>query len=177
MMLRIVCVLVILTSLLWGTAMAAEEKVEQKPEINVRFLYFVCNDIDAVREFYTNTLGMVEQSYMNDEEWGWLMYQSEGMQIVIMRAETEVPVHKEWAPQPGWGGGELPIPSWSIHVPEKKFNGMVEKLISGGYELYEPKPMWAQDSYWSFPVKDPMGNTVEVYTSPAERPESTEWPE
>jgi len=177
MLRNIFLITLIVVTFCWGSVMAAEDQAEQKPEINVRFLYFYCNDVDEVREFYTNTLGMIEQSYMNDEEWGWLMYQSDGLQIVIMRAPQEVPVHEEWAPQPGWGGGELPIPSWSIHVPEAKFAGIVKQLNDGGYKVHDTKPMWAQDSYWSFPVKDPMGNTVEVYTSPAERPESTDWPE
>jgi hypothetical protein len=35
--------------------------------------------------------------------------------------------------------------------------------------------MWLLDCYWSFPVRDPMGNTVEVFAMPAERPEITEW--
>ena len=156
--------------------MAAEDQV-RKPEVNVRFLYFFCNDIDEVREFYTDLLGMDEQSYRNDEEWGWLMYQSEGMQIVIMRAPEEVPVHDDWAPQPGWGGGDLPIPSWSVEIPEERFAALVEQINETDIIAYGKKPMWAQDSYWSFPVRDPMGHTVELYNSPKERPESTEWPD
>jgi hypothetical protein len=32
------------------------------------------------------------------------------------------------------------------------------------------------DGYWGFTAMDPMGNTVEIYTIPAEKPETTTWP-
>ena len=54
---------------------------------------------------------------------------------------------------------------------------VVELLKKSGAPTWSAKPMWQQDNYWCFPVRDPMGNTVEVFTIPEEKPADTGWPE
>jgi len=41
--------------------------------------------------------------------------------------------------------------------------------------MFNEEPEWRVDNYWGLTVKDPMGNTVEVYTIPKQKPESTTW--
>lgn len=150
-------------------------KRKTKPALNIRFIYSMCNDLEAVRHFYTELVGLEQGSFRDDEEWGWLVYESEGFEMMFFRADKELPVLKDWASQPGYEGGTLEVTSWSIHVPEEMFPAVVERLRSAGVKYFTKNPEWRQDCYWGFTVMDPMGNTVELYTQPKERPKSTEW--
>jgi catechol 2,3-dioxygenase-like lactoylglutathione lyase family enzyme len=143
--------------------------------VRVRFVYGFCNDVDAMRRFYSEILGMKAQSYQNDAQFGWLSYDDGRVGLMFFRWDTPLPVQDGWAWQPGGGGGDKPYASWSVEVPEAAFRGVLAKLAEAAATMQSPKPDWRQDSYWGIMVKDPMGNTVEVYTTPKERPASTEW--
>lgn len=157
--------------------MADEPGEKKAPAASVKFVYFHCNDIDAMRGFYTDLLGMDEASYRNDDEYAWLVYNCGSFQFMVFPADAEVPKLDGWGAQPGWPGGKLSTTSWSVEVSEEQYAATVARLQEADVPLYSEQPMWCQDCYWSFPVRDPMGNTVEVYTMLAERPESTVWPE
>ncbi|HEX9744245.1 MAG TPA: VOC family protein [bacterium] len=133
---------------------------------NIEFLFATCNDVDEMRHFYTDIVGMEELSYMNEEDWGWLVYQCEGLQFMIFRAEEEVPVIDEFTWQPGPGGGPRFGVSWSIEVPDYSFDRIVETLMGEGIESLAGGPEWLRESYWGITVLDPMGNTVEIYYTP-----------
>ncbi|MBN2083154.1 VOC family protein [bacterium] len=155
----------------------ADEATAKQPEVEVRFFYLLCNDVEAMRGFYTDLLGMQETNYMNEPEMGWLCYAFGDIEFMFFRAENTLPVPDKYASQPGWPGGELEVPSWSVLIPEEDFAATVQALINAGVPTFAAKPMFCLDNYWSFPVLDPMGNTVEVYTIPKVKPENGEWPE
>ncbi len=168
----------------WGASMAEEKTTEssQGPQVQIKYLYAYANDLEAMRKFYTELVGMKQGAFRNDQ-WGWLVYDCGGFQLMFFRSEpplAPMPAETRWALQPGWNDGEIrdgaEIISWSIQVPEEDFAGTIAGLIEAGSECYYEKPMWFQDSYWGFPVRDPMGNTVEIFCTPKERPASTEWP-
>lgn len=149
-----------------------------KPAVtaNINFIYVSCNDLAAMRHFYGDLLGMTEVSYREGPE-GWLVYQCAGFQFMIFPSGQELPVPEGWGMQPGWEGGSVEGVSWSVDVGADNFRPTVRGLIDDGVESFSPEPIWCQNSYWSFPVRDPMGNTVEVhYYDPEQpKPESTEW--
>jgi hypothetical protein len=87
----------------------------------------------------------------------------------------ESPKHTEWAWQPGYDGGTLPVTSMAIEIPEQDFAGMVERLKKEGVRLFAEVPDWRQNSYWGFTVMDPQGNILELFTMPKEKPSSTTW--
>lgn len=146
------------------------------PEINVRFVYNFCSDLGAMRRFYTDVLGMAEKSY-NDEQ-GWLVYKSDGFELMFFRADGEGPGEKEWAAQPGGGSGTAEVTSWSVEVPEAHFGATVQRLLEAGVPLQgdAKAPDWRQGCYWGITVRDPAGITIEVYSAPKEKPASTTWP-
>jgi catechol 2,3-dioxygenase-like lactoylglutathione lyase family enzyme len=123
-----------------------------------------------MRHFYSDLLGMKEVSYMNDEGFGWINYKCEGFEFMFFRAMNPMPVIEEWTWQPGYDGAEHNAISWAINIPEADFAATVERLKADGVKQFKDKPEWRQDSYWGFSVMDPMGNTVEVYTMPKEKP-------
>jgi catechol 2,3-dioxygenase-like lactoylglutathione lyase family enzyme len=160
-----------------------EEKIEQTekqvPKINVKFVYSLCNDIEAMRHFYTDLLGMEEIAFYSDEEqkFGYLSYLcAGGLEFDFFYTGQEVAVQKDWSWQPGYEGGTSPITSWSVQIPEADFPTVVARLQKDGVKSFNENPFWCLDSYWAFPVADPQGYTVEVYSIPAQKPASTQWP-
>ncbi len=148
---------------------------EKEPRIKLSFIYNHCNDVETMRKFYTDLIGLKQHTFHNDEQWGYLCYKTGGLDLMFFRFDEKIPVQEQWAVQPGWEGGTFEGTSWSIEVPENLFPEVVKKLKVSNVKCFTEKPMWLQDSYWGFPVMDPMGNTVEVYTTPKEKPTSTEW--
>ncbi len=153
-----------------------EQANPERPKINIRFLFNVCNDIDAMRHFYTDILGMQEKAYMNEASFGWLNYQSDGFEFMFFRADKEIPVQTEWACQPAWEGGTVEVTSWGMMMPFEQFKVAYEKMRKEGVPLFKPEPEWRYDNYWGLSVMDPMGNTIEIGSIPSEKPASPQWP-
>ena len=149
---------------------------EDGSRANIRFLHNVCNDVEAMRRFYVDLLGMEQAAFRDAEDFGWLALQCDGFQAMWFRGDGALPVPTEFTCQPGWDGGVLDLTSWAVHIPEARFRAVFEALRDAGVTLFEPLPAWRQDCYWGLSALDPMGATVEVYTSPAERPAETVWP-
>lgn len=146
------------------------------PRANLRFLFHHAPDLPALRRFYSEAVGLEETSWQRSEDFGWLAYRSEGVELMFFRDADAVPTSDGWADQPGHDGGSAPVASWAIEVPEEDFAATVARLRELGCPRLKDWPEWRQDSYWGFSVKDPAGNTVEVYALPARRPASTDWP-
>lgn len=155
--------------------MSADEKAP--PRLNLRFLHVPCADVQAMRRFYEEGLGMQLASFTDEERWGWAVFQSEGLQLMFHRWDEggEVPVPEGFAWQPGDGEGTRPAMSYGIELPEADYAETVARLAAQGAPALTPTPTWRQDSYWGWTVRDPGGNTVEVYCAVAERPASTDW--
>ncbi len=153
--------------------MKNEEKQVIQPKVKIRFLFNHCNDLGEMRHFYSDLLGLSEKAYK--EEWGYLCYVSEDLEMMFFRSDTKIPYIEEWADQPGWEGGTLKIASWAIGIPEGDFTNVYKQLKSERVKMFNEEPEWRVDNYWGLTVKDPMGNTVEVYTIPKQKPESTTW--
>jgi len=146
---------------------------DQAPRVRVPFIYHICNDIEAIRHFYVDLLGMQQAAHMDTPEFGYLALECGSLQMMWFRGDEEQPPLDAFACQPGWAGGTLEVSSFSLLVPEDEFGGVFEKLRAAGTRMFKPVPEWRQDSYWGLSVLDPMGMTVEVYTAPKERPDDT----
>lgn len=127
------------------------------------FLYLHSADLEWARDFYTNVLGLNE-IYFSDKEQS-VGYQVGSVQITI--SQHAGAGHAEgWSSQLGWVGGTSSHPSWGFHLESEPFREAVERSRRRRAEVYRAEPLWI--GYWSFPVKDPMGNTVEISsTDPA----------
>jgi len=112
-----------------------------------------------MRRFYSNLLGLNE-IHFSEETDGAVAYDCDGLQFTIL-SDKSMPIDDlGWARQPGWSGGKSTAISWSVVLTRKGFRDAVNKLLDAKVETYYDRPKW--QNYWSFPVKDPMGNTVEV---------------
>ena len=153
-----------------------ESKKIGKPKINLRFLFLVCNDVEAIRHFYVDLLGLHLGNFLNQKDFGWVSLASEGFDMMFFRCEKELPVMGKFSCQPGWEGGKLEIASWAIEIPTENFRDVYHRLLNEEtVKFFKDVPEWRQDSYWGISVLDPMGNTVEVYTTPKDKPPSTFW--
>jgi catechol 2,3-dioxygenase-like lactoylglutathione lyase family enzyme len=165
----------------YSIPLAQEDAMDQpeqpaQPQITLGYIYVSCNDIAAMRRFYVELLGMPEQSYQADGEVKWLVCQCRGCELMFFAGGPPLAVPDGWHAQPGWEGGTLEGVSWSVEVPLELYAVTVQRLLDADVEHFFDKPQWFQDTYWGFPVKDPQGNTVEVFCLPATRPASTVWP-
>ena len=121
------------------------------------FLYLHCSDLEPARRFYSDVLGLTEVFFSAEE--GLIGYQAGELQITI--ATHVDPVHVDgWAKQLGWEGGSSPMPSWGVEYLPDEFRRAVEAARAAEVSALHPEPLWV--GYWSFPVKDPMGYTVEI---------------
>ncbi|MEC5423541.1 hypothetical protein QGM71_08555 [Virgibacillus sp. C22-A2] len=74
-------------------------------------------------------------------------------------AEYNQPSNK-FSIQPGWKGGTEPRIGWSLECDREDFNDIVHSILSNQIPKYYFEPKWK--GYWSFPVLDPMNNTIEI---------------
>ena len=130
------------------------------------FLYLHTADLIEARAFYTDLLGLDEIFFSRDD--GVVGYAVGSLQLTIA-SQSKVAGPQEWATQLGWSGGSGSQPSWGVELSPEMFHRTVTALVDAAAETRHPDPQWV--GYWSFPVKDPMGNTVELST-----PERSAWP-
>jgi len=119
-----------------------------------------------MRQFYSDLLGL-DEIYFSEEPDGAVAYDCDGLQFTIFSDNSIQFDAQDWARQPGWRGGENSLMSWSVVLTREGFRDAVHKLVNAYVESYYDKPEW--HNYWSFPVKDPMGNTVEIVLDSGEK--------
>jgi catechol 2,3-dioxygenase-like lactoylglutathione lyase family enzyme len=121
------------------------------------FTYIFCTNLEAMRNFYTQILKLNEKWY---EESNSLAYLNGGHQLSITQdIHLEIP-DKSFSIQPGWEGGTNHRVSWSLECDEGDFNDIIKVVTESNIVKYNEKPIWK--GYWSFPILDPMNNTIEI---------------
>lgn len=126
------------------------------------FNYEFCSNIPAARHFYSELVGL---ELVWDEP-DSVAFVHGSIQIAFFEG-TDTKGSVGWALQPGWGFGQVPLQdqpvrkrSWSIALEPLKFREAVRLMKEAGVPTLWDEPAWV--GYWSFVVKDPDGNTVEL---------------
>jgi catechol 2,3-dioxygenase-like lactoylglutathione lyase family enzyme len=120
------------------------------------FTYMFCNNLERMKWFYTEIL------HLN------LIWESTtSIAFKIGQHQLSIDFHEDFDPltpafsiQPGWEGGTVPRIGWSIECDKENFNEIVRSVIHHGITSYFNEPEWK--GYWSFPILDPMNNTIEI---------------
>ena len=120
------------------------------------FTYIFCNDLAAMKAFYTDTL-QLEQVWEDERS---LVYRIGDHQLSITLAEGLPTPPAEFSLQPGWRGGTAPRTSWSLECEKQEFDRLVAAAKDASVRSWSESPEWV--GYWSFPLLDPMNNTVEI---------------
>lgn len=129
-------------------------------------LFLMCNDVAQVEKFYGQILGIKVTGSAIE---GYIDVDA-GIHITFFKGDYELPIQKDWAWQPGYKGGTANIASWTIKFNDVEFRKALAKIKSEQVESLKDTPEWRHDSYWGYTVKDPMGNTIELYTVPKSKP-------
>ena len=129
----------------------------------VKFLYVHCQDLSEMRQFYSGLLEFDEIYFSADE--GMVAYNCDGLQFTLVESADVVPLKPDrpavtFARQPGWSGGTGTSMSWSTPYDCEAFTRVVAALQEATVEAVHTEPAWV--GYWSYPVLDPMGTTVEI---------------
>lgn len=126
------------------------------------FNYEFCSNVPCTRHFYAELIGL---------ELVW----DEADSVAFVHGPAQIAFFEGggsaapdgWAFQPGWGFGQVPLEndpvrvrSWSIALEPQQFREAVERLKESNVPALWDEPTWV--GYWSFVVKDPDGNTVEL---------------
>lgn len=127
-------------------------------DLKVNTLFRWCNDINSMRTFYTELLGLTETFYRDDEQHGWLTYDAGGVQLVFMRATEDLSVSMTWAKQPGYHTGTDEVSSWLLTTKDRKeFGAIVNRLQQADIPMKD-----GIDASRQCVVHDPMGWTIEI---------------
>ena len=122
-----------------------------------------CNDVETMREFYTNCLNLTETFYENNEQHGWLTYQLSELLLAFTRSDQPLPEPTSFAMNPAYKGGQTFESSWVIEVAYENFNGIVEKIQKSSAPIYEQGVFSNRPGHLQIIVRDPMGMTIEIY--------------
>jgi hypothetical protein len=93
-----------------------------------------------------------------------------------MPHSLEQPVAAGFSRQPGWEGGVLERVSFSVEIPLSGYRAKISELKAAVTVSAFEVPQW-RGCYWTFPVLDPMGNTVDVYAMQPDGAEDLAWQE
>jgi hypothetical protein len=120
------------------------------------FTYIFCNDLDNMKRFYEEIL-QLDLIWEGEKT---IAFKIGDHQLSISEDEelsTFTPVYSR---QLGWEGGTESRTSWSLECDAKDFKEIVSAVKNNKIPGYFSDPVWK--GYWSFPVLDPMNNTIEI---------------
>ena len=112
-----------------------------------------------MKDFYSNILHLPQ--IWEDET--SIAYKIGDHQLSI-ELDTNLPTPpKAFAFQPGWREGTAHTTSWSLECDKEDFFEIVKSATTANINRYFDAPKWL--GYWSFPLLDPMHNTIEITCS------------
>ncbi|HMN12347.1 MAG TPA: VOC family protein [Bellilinea sp.] len=120
------------------------------------FTYLFTNDLHKMKEFYSNILHL-KLIWDSDDS---IAYKIGDHQLDIEYDQDFKPMSRKYSWQPGWKGGTEARTSWSLECDRPDFEEIVASAQAAKAPSFHAEPQWV--GYWSFPLLDPMGNTVEV---------------
>lgn len=120
------------------------------------FTYLFCNDLEQMKWFYTEIIGL---NLVWDSE-DSIAFKIGEHQLSIHSNKDFTPLSSYFAIQPGWEGGREARTSWSLECDKEDFNEIVQSVMKHEVTTYYSEPKWK--GYWSFPILDPMNNTIEI---------------
>ena len=127
------------------------------PTPQVKIVYRYCNELEPMQQFYVDLLGLTQTSIENGKQAGFVEVDCGGFRLTFLQSSTPLPVYTQLSKLPGCVGGEIEQALCSVEYPADDYAAVVDRLRAGGF--HSPQP----DGEWSYPVLDPMGNTIEVY--------------
>jgi extradiol dioxygenase family protein len=120
------------------------------------FTYLYTNDLEAMKDFYKEILKL-EVIWEEEEA---IAFNVDGHQLSITYDINYILPTPHFAKQPGWEGGTQPRTSWSIEFEPEDYAGIIEEVKESELLTFYLEPQWV--GYQSFPVLDPMNNTIEL---------------
>lgn len=128
-----------------------------------RLSYILCHDIEEVRYFYKDLIGLGEISYRMGRH---VIFQSGSTELVFCKSDPLTPL--------GEANNEATPRVWRIEIAESLYLGVINRLKQSVITTLHAKPQW-MDAHWGVYLHDPAGNPIELYTIPREVPTVKVW--
>jgi len=124
-----------------------------------------CNDIDAIRRFYTELLGLEPTFSANDAERGYISYDFAGVQLLFLRATAQQPVPTGFAKHPGYAGGTAEQTLLVVDVGKRDMQQLYAKARAMQIEILGDGIIQNAQGQRQLVLRDPMGVTVELFST------------
>jgi mono/diheme cytochrome c family protein len=158
---------------------ADEPKIEKAGAPGAVQLFVLCNDLDAMDQFYGSALALGSMMTAYEDEERLSVYRIAGVELTVVKAESPVDVPTGWAWTPDHPAeGEHGL-SLSLDMSWRRFQNMVMLLPFLEVRTRTETPVWRESGRWAWTVADPMGNTVTLTSVPPKPPENADdpkWP-
>lgn len=118
-----------------------------------------CNDIEEMRSFYADILGL-DVTYFNADQ-GWLTLQIGVTSLAFVRSTVPMNKQTEWARTPTLPIGRAEVPSLVLEANYEHFQRIAEVVATSDHPSFGVSESPGGD-FFLF-VRDPMGMTIEVY--------------
>ena len=138
--------------------------------VNSPVFFNMCDDLEEMRYFYTDILGIKENSYQRNN---YLDYNSNGLTMMFFQADNIT--ERIASSKRRYNNGHFELMCWTIKINKEMFIKAIENLSAYQNKGSKIIPQWQQEGFWSFSIKDPMGNTVFVYLEQKQTPVSKVW--
>lgn len=145
------------------------QETNQIQSLKIESPYFmnICKDIDAVRYFYSELIGLRENNFVKNSH---IDYSARGKTMIFFEGDTLFKDLESYSEKfSNKSSGKY---SWCIKIEKEKFSNVVTRLLNAGIKLLIDKRDWRQEGIWLFSVIDPAGNIVEIYSEHSKSYES-----
>lgn len=125
-----------------------------------------CTDLEPMRQFYRDVLGLEEIAHRHGPEGGWAGFQAGRVQLVVVSGAYTDPPRGGPAVERAEGAGVTTTvgSSLRLELPEVRATALLDRL---GARVESPSAPLGRGSSEArrYTLRDPMGNAVDVYAS------------
>ena len=133
--------------------------------VHINDLFMWCNDINAIRQFYTEILGLIEGWYDPKPELGppYVVYKLANNQSLHFLKKNETDITDEnWSYQSSSAiPNGIEKTSWTLNVSKSTADEILKRIQQRGAKSYQ-ETIESRSGYSAITLLDPMGNTIDL---------------
>ncbi|MHA2032233.1 MAG: VOC family protein [Candidatus Kariarchaeaceae archaeon] len=134
--------------------------------IHINDLFIWCNNVDEMKMFYSELIGLNEVWYDPEPKTGppYIVYKlGNNQSLHFIGRSNKIEVNQNWSYQPS-SEIESGIEkfSWTLELSKYLLEEIVQRLGENQIQTFQ-KEITTRSGYSAISVLDPMGNTIDLY--------------